>query len=160
MRKFLVSASVTIITCAALTACNSSQPPAAVGANAPPYQPVTDLKQLMAWVFEPNAQVAWKSVGTIITADGQQDIAPQTDDDWNRVRDSAATVAEAANLLMMEGRARNQDDWMKKSRNLLDKATIVLQAAEAKDSQGVFTAGSDMYLACSECHAVYAFPQQ
>lgn len=159
MPTIRVSVSLTIATLVALAACNSAQPPA-TSANAPPYQPVTDMKQLMAWVLEPNAQVAWNAVGTIITADGQQDIAPQTDEDWNRVRDSAATVAEAANLLMMEGRARNQDDWMKKSRNLLDKATIVLQAAEAKDSQGVFTAGSDMYLACSDCHSVYAFPQK
>jgi len=32
-----------------------------------------------------------------------------------------------------------------------------LKAVEAKDAPAVFTAGSDMYLACSACHAAYIF---
>jgi hypothetical protein len=148
------------IALAALGACNSAQPPAPAAAAAPAYQMVTDLNQLMEWVIEPNAQVVWKSVGTIITADGTEEIAPKTDEEWQSIRNSAATVAEAGNLLMMEGRARNQDDWMKKSRALIDTANIVLQAIDAKDAPAVFTAGSDLYLTCSDCHTTYAFAQQ
>ena len=141
-----------------LGACNSAQPPAPV-ATAPPYLPVTDLEHLMEWVIEPNAQVVWRSVGTIITADGQEDIAPKTDLDWETVRNSAATVAEMGNLLMIEGRARNQDDWMKKSRAMIDSASVLLQAIDAKDAPAVFTAGGDLYQSCSDCHATYALAQ-
>jgi hypothetical protein len=143
-----------------LVACNSAQPPAPAATTAPPYLMVTDLKQLMGWVIEPNAQLAWKSVGTIITEKGTEEIAPRTDAEWEAVRNSAATVAEAGNLLMMEGRARNQDDWMKKARAMIDGANVLLQAIDAKDAPAVFTAGSDLYIACSECHATYAFPGQ
>ena len=142
-----------------LAACNSAEPPPPAATTAPPYLVVTDLKQLMAWVIEPNAQIVWKSVGTIITEAGTEEIAPKTDADWEAIRNSAATVAEAGNLLMMEGRARNQDDWMKKARALIDNANIVLQAIDAKDAPAVFTAGSDLYISCSECHQTYAFPQ-
>jgi len=142
-----------------LAACNSAQPPAPAPAPAPPYLMVTDLKQLMSWIIDPNAQIVWKSVGTIVSEKGTEEIAPKTDADWETIRNSAATVAEAGNLLMMEGRARNQDDWMKKSRALIDSANLMLQAIDAKDAPGVFTAGSDLYLACSGCHSTYAFTQ-
>jgi len=142
-----------------LVACNSAQPPTPAATAAPPYLMVTDLKQLMSWIVDPNAQIVWKSVGTIVSEKGTEEIAPKTDADWEAIRNSAATVAEAGNLLMMEGRARNQDDWMKKARALIDNANILLQAIDAKDAPAVFSAGSDLYLACSDCHATYAFPQ-
>jgi hypothetical protein len=152
--------SLVAVALSTLAACNSAQPPAPAATAAPPYLMVTDLKQLMTWIIDPNAQIVWKSVGTIVSEKGTEEIAPKTDADWEAIRNSAATLAEAGNLLMMEGRARNQDDWMKKARALIDNANIMLQAIDAKDAPAVFTAGSDLYLACSDCHATYAFPQQ
>jgi hypothetical protein len=134
--------------------CSASTPPPPAAA---PYQTVLDMKQLMNWVFDPQADIVWASVATIVTAEGTQEIAPKTDEEWAAVRNSAALVAEAGNLLMLEGRAVNQDDWMKKARAMIDAANVVLKAAEAKDAPAVFTAGSDMYLSCSACHAAYIF---
>jgi hypothetical protein len=140
----------------ALFGCGSPQPPAA---PAPPatatFNNVTDLKQLMNWVIDPAADVVWASVGTIVSAEGKQEIAPRTDDEWTAVRNSAATVAESANLLMLPGRARNQDDWMAKARNLSEAATEALRATEVKDTEALFTAGGNIYQACSDCHAKY-----
>jgi hypothetical protein len=116
-----------------------------------------DMKQLMAWIIDPSADVVWGAVGTVITESGREDFAPKTDEEWAAIRNAAATVAEAGNLLMMPGRAVNQDDWIKKSRALIDTATVVVRAAEVKDAETLFTAGSDMYLACSACHAGYVF---
>ena len=111
----------------------------------------------MNWILDPNADVVWGAVGTISTAEGEQKIAPTTDEQWTVVRNSAATVIECGNLLMMNGRARNQDDWMKKVQEMMRTANQVLQAIDAKDADAMFTAGSDLYLACSACHAQYIF---
>ena len=151
----------TILGCIALSAlalcgCNSAQPPAAVAPSvAPPFNTVTDLKQLMSWVIDPATDVVWASVGTIVTTEGRQEIAPRTDDEWTAVRNNAAIVAESGNLLMLPGHARNQDDWMVKARGLIDSASEAIKAAEVKDSEALFTAGGDIYQACTNCHAKY-----
>jgi len=160
LRTVLRGLAVSSLALMSVAACNSAQPPAPAATAAPPYLLVTDLKQLMAWVVESNAQTVWKSVGTIVSEKGTEEVAPQTDADWETIRNSAATVAEAGNLLMLEGRARNQDDWMKKSRAMIDAASALLQAIDAKDAPAVFTAGSDLYLTCMNCHTTYAFPEQ
>lgn len=141
----------------AVAGCSRPADPVADAPPAAPYVAATDMKQLMSWVMDPSADVVWASVGTIITEGGQEQFAPRTDEEWTAIRNAAAVVAESGNLLMMPGRAVNQEDWMAKSRALIDTATIVIRAAEAKDAEALFTAGSDMYLACSACHAGYVF---
>lgn len=148
----------TVLIALAIAGCGKAPAPAA----APPpaqthFVATTDMKQLMAWIIDPSADVVWGAVGTVITEQGREEFAPQTDEEWAAIRNAAATVAEAGNLLMMPGRAVNQDDWIEKSRALIDTATVVIRAAEVKDADTLFTAGSDMYLACSACHAGYVF---
>lgn len=140
-----------------MAGCSKPADPGAAAPQATPFVAATDMKQLMAWVMDPNADIVWAAVGTIVTENGQEQFAPRTDEEWSAVRNAAAVVAESGNLLMMPGRAVNQDDWMQKSRALIDTATAVIRAAEAKDAETLFTAGSDMYLACSGCHAGYVF---
>ncbi len=140
-----------------LAGCSKPADPVAAAAQPAPFVAVTDTKQLMAWVMDPSADVVWGSVGTVITEGGREEFAPRTDEEWTAIRNAAAVVAESGNLLMMPGRAVNQDDWMAKSRALIETATVVIRAAEVKDAETLFTAGSDMYLACSACHAGYVF---
>lgn len=140
-----------------LAGCGAQAP--APSAVQPPFQLDIPTKDLMNWILDPNADVVWASVGTIVTAEGEQKFAPTTDEQWTVVRNSAATVIEAGNLLMLSGRARNQDDWMKKVQDMMRTATQVLRAIEAKDADTVFTAASDMYTACSDCHAAYIFSE-
>src|SRR5688572_22232492 len=53
---------------------SSSQPPAsAAAATAPPFHNVANVKQVMNWIIEPNADVLWDSVGTIITEQGREE---------------------------------------------------------------------------------------
>src|SRR2546421_5176021 len=99
------------------------------------------LKQLMEWVIDPAADAVWDPVKTIITEQGTKEIAPQTQEEWDAVRNGAATLVESANLLMMEGRARDQGEWLAAARRLAATAEQALKAAEAKDAQGVFAAG-------------------
>ena len=41
------------------------------------------------------------------------------------------------------------------TRKMIDEANKCVQAIEAKDLETLFTAGGDLYIACSECHAKY-----
>jgi hypothetical protein len=134
-----------------LAGCGQQPPPP------PPFKTDIPVKDLMNWILDPNADVVWGAVGTVVTAEGEQKFAPTTDEQWTVVRNAAATVIESGNLLMLNGRARNSDDWMKKVQDLMRTANVVLQAIEAKDAETMFTAASDMYTACSECHAQYIF---
>ena len=121
----------------------------------PPFRPVGTVEDVMHDVVYPHAEVVWDSVGTIITVEGTNEIRPSNEDEWMRVMQSAFTLAEAGNLLMMEGRARDTADWMSHAGGLIDAATQVMEAAENRDDQGVFDTGGELYAACTACHEQY-----
>ena len=141
-----------------LSACGSSQAPPAPAAetSGTPFHPVASVKDLMNWVIDPNSDVLWGSVGTIITAEGREELQPITDEQWATLRNAAAVVAESGNLLMMKGRAIEEDEWMKAARAMLDAASLAVQATEAKDKDALFDAGGTLYEACTACHSRYA----
>ena len=122
----------------------------------PALQPTLSLKQLMEWVIDPAADAVWESVKTIITEKGTQEIAPQTDEQWEAVRHGAATLHESAHLLTLEGRARDRDEWTRAARGLMEAADAALKAVEEKNPQAVFDAGGRIYNACAACHRRYA----
>jgi len=71
-------------------------------------RPMLSLKQLMEWVIDPAADAVWESVKTIATEQGTREIAPQTQEQWDAVRNGAAMLVESSNLLTMHTRARDQ----------------------------------------------------
>ncbi|HUE87528.1 MAG TPA: hypothetical protein VMO26_15745 [Vicinamibacterales bacterium] len=145
MRAFLVCLSLGIVS----AACNSAPAP-------PPYQPVADVKTLMATVMEPAAEVYWDAVGIIVDEHGEQHIEPRTIEEWDAVRNAAYVVAESGNLLMMPTRAKDGGEWMDASRLMIDAARKAIRAAEARDKDGVFDVGAEMYDSCTNCHAKYS----
>lgn len=132
-------------------ACGES---GAVG-DSPPFKPVASVEDLMHDVVYPNAEVVWDSVGTIITEEGTNEIRPRSHEEWEAVFQSALTVAETGNLLMMEGRAKDAGTWMEAAVGLIDATQLALQAAEANDPAALFDAGGEIYVACTFCHEHY-----
>ena len=120
-----------------------------------PYQPVASVRQLMLDVINPAADVVWESVQTIVTADGIEEIYPKTEEDWNSVRASALIMAEAGNLLMMEPRARDNEEWMEMAQAMVDAGSAAVSAAEAEDRDRIFALGEDIYYSCDNCHMKY-----
>lgn len=120
-----------------------------------PFKPIADNKLLMQSVIDPNADVIWESVKTIITARGTEEIRPRTEEEWTAVRNSAITLAESGNLLMMVPRAKDGDEWMKRAQELIDTSQAAIRAAEAKNADRLFTVGGDIYESCSRCHQKY-----
>ena len=135
-----------------LAGCNQP-PPSAPAPAAPPYNTTLSLKQVMEWVIDPAADVVWESVAIIITEKGENAKAPKTDEEWEKVRNAAATMVEGGNLLMMQGRARDDKKWMASAKRMSDAAGIALKAAEKKDVPTLFDSGALIYNACSACHA-------
>ena len=103
----------------------------------------------------PAAEVIFDSVGTIISASGTEEIAPRNDEEWANVRRNALTLAEAGNLLMMEKRAKDKGEWMKRAETLVDAGTVAMKAAELKNAEALFAAGGQVYEACLLCHERY-----
>jgi hypothetical protein len=55
----------------------------------------------------------------------------------------------------MEGRTRNDPQWTKWAQDLNNAGVAGIKAAQARDGEATFAAGSDMYEACFACHAKY-----
>ncbi len=146
MRQSRIASSVVVLGGIACAAC---------GAEPIPFTPVSDVKLLMQRVVDPAADAVWDSVGTIITIDGIEEIAPQTDEEWTAVRYGAAVLMESGNLLMLGDRARDNEAWMRLSADLAEAGAAALAAAEARDPEAVFAVGEQVYFACDRCHNLY-----
>jgi hypothetical protein len=129
---------------------------AACGGSAPPpFRPVADTKELMNATVDPAADVIWDGAGSIITANGTEELGPKNDEEWAALRNAAVTLAESGNLLMMVPRARDGDEWMRLCEAMIETAQAAIRAAEAKSRDQVFSAGGDIYAVCTNCHSKY-----
>ena len=121
-----------------------------------PFTAVADLPDLMITVVEPAAEVYWDAVGWIIDASGTTEIRPRTPEEWEMVRNAAYQVAESGNLMMMGDRAVPEAAWTGFSQAMIAVGRRAIEAAEARDPQGVFDVGAEIYAVCTGCHATYA----
>ena len=81
--------------------------------------------------------------------------APKSDKEWKLVQDSALTLAEAGNLLMIPGRAKDRADWMKYAKSLSDAGSEAFKAANKKDAKSLEDIGNKIDDVCETCHAKY-----
>jgi hypothetical protein len=143
--------------CAILAVGCSREPaaPATPTTAAPPFHTTLTTQQLMGWVIDPTADVIWNSVGTTVSEKGVEEHQPRTDEEWATMRNAAAVLIESGNLLMLDGRAVDKEQWMTAARGMSDAAARVLETAEAKDVEAYFDAGGALYEACVACHSKY-----
>jgi hypothetical protein len=133
----------------ALTGC-SKEPP--------PYDTSSSVRDIMAGIVDPQAEVFWRSSGSNETADGSQTLTPTTAEGWAAAEHSMTAVAEAGNLLMLPGRARDDGDWIKFARAMTDQALAGRAATRTKDADKMFEVGAALYDACQACHQKYLLP--
>jgi hypothetical protein len=158
----------------------AEQPPAAA---APPYHPVASIREVMNSVIDPNIDVVWNAVKTVIDHGKPIEHAPANDEEWAAVRHSALTVAEGANLLMMPNRAvappgagslapgielapdqvralidKSPSGWNQFARSLQDSLQPALAAIDKKDAQALFEAGDKIDEVCESCHQIFWYP--
>ncbi len=119
-----------------------------------PYAPVANMHDMMEHVLNPAAEVIWDSAGYIITIEGEENLAPTTDELWHEVINAAMVVTESGNLLMLPGRSAG-DDWNEYSVGLIAAGKLAIEAAEAQDAEALFDAGGRIYVVCRACHNQY-----
>jgi hypothetical protein len=149
---------------AAALACSApalAQTPAAKPAPATAPKPVPkatllSVKDVMRHIVNPAAETYWTHSGEVDDEKGANDRIPTSQAEWNINIDTAAQIAEAGNLLMMDGRARDPNGpWMKYAMALNAAGAAGMAAATAHDHDKTNAAGNDMYDACFQCHGRY-----
>jgi len=118
---------------------------AAVGAQPITPQPASTMSELMVKIIYP----ASDAIFYITTRE------PKTEAEWGDLQGKALAVAESANLLMMPGRARDQDRWMQDAKLMLDAGRAAFRAAEAKDVAALEALNDQLYTSCTSCHSHY-----
>jgi len=153
MHSKLVLASLLL----ALVGCSPSEQASSQTeqAGSSPFKLSGDVKHIMQWVLDPAVDGVWDSAGSIITAAGTRELAPTTDEGWLAVEHSAAVVAASGNLLLMPGRAVDDEGWRNISQGLVEAGLLAQAAAKNQDSDALFDAGGQIYRVCKACHSVY-----
>ena len=175
-RHGLMSALVLLAALVAGTAGCASEPASGM-------EPTATVEELMRSMIDPAADAVWDALVIEATADGIVETRPETEGDWLRLRRHALTLAEASNLLLIEGRriaapeSRSElpgidlhpdaiqelvdedwDGWVEVAQGLRATSGVVLEAVEARDVDALLEAGTELDLACEDCHAVFWYP--
>ena len=171
----LIARTVTLVLVMLSLGCESQQPT--------PYKPTATVEDLMRSVIDPAADAIWDAVVTEATASGIIETRPESQDDWLNLRQHALTLAEATNLLVIQGRRiaspesrselpgidlhpdaiqtlveENWNGWVRLASELHDTSLVVLNAVDAQSIDALLAAGTDLDLACENCHAQYWYP--
>ena len=170
------------------SSCSSSKP-----APAPPpsselwgdLKPVVSVKELMRDMLDPVSDNIFNAVGTVVTKDGVVDIEPKTEEDWQKIRIGAVSIAEGAYLLKIPrpfappGDENNSTGpepaelspaqilakleadpvlWNAKVEALRNVGLQVMDIVKRKDTKELWDAAENLDNACESCHLIYWYP--
>ena len=79
----------------------------------------------------------------------------KTAKDWVDIRQAALMLAESANLLMADNRAKDKDQWMRDAKLLWEVGNKAYKAAKVKDEDALEGLNAELYEACQSCHVHY-----
>jgi hypothetical protein len=147
--------------------------------------PVVSVKELMRDMLDPIADNIFNAVGTVVTDKGSVDTFPKTDEDWDKIRIGAVTLAEGAYLLkvprpfappgdlnnstgpnpvelspdqIMEKVKKDPVEWNARIEALRNVALEVMDIVKKRDATQLWDAGEDLDIACESCHRSYWYP--
>lgn len=152
--------------------------------NANVQQPNT-IREIMIAIVDPQADVVWGAVGTVEDQTGVREIAPQTPEQWESIRQGALQLAEGAEMLKrsdlkaappgsvsivpgVELEPEQIDALIKESpegfinfaTELKAVAIEAAQAAEARNAHLLLEIGDRIQTACENCHGTYWYPDR
>src|SRR5579862_6441155 len=114
------------------------------------FPPAASIKQLMLDLIHPSSNEILLAIYR-----GGPPGAAKDEKEWAAVRRAALTLAESGNLLMLRGRARDQADWLKDAKLLVDAGNAAYKAAQSKDANALAAVGGAMDNSCTTCHKQY-----
>ncbi len=168
--------------------CSSPKPtapPAAAPAGRTEMKPVVSVKEFMRFTIDPIADNIFDAVTYDASKKGIVETVPKTDEDWEKVKIGAVTLAEAIYLLKLPrpwtpaGDVNNSTGpnppelsptqiqakldadpvlWDAKIQALRNVALEVMEIADKRDTRALFEAGEDLDKACEACHLEYWYP--
>ena len=176
-------------------ACSSSAPaPAAAppAASAQPalwgdMKPIVSVKELMKDMIDPASDYVFDAVSVQVTKNGTVEHLPKTDDDWERLRIGAVTMAEGVYLLKVPrpfapaGDNNNSDgpdpeelspaqieakvkadpvQWNARIEALRNVGLQVMDIVKNKDVNQLWDASDNLDTACENCHVNYWYPNE
>jgi len=128
-------------------------------AQTPEIPTALSVKEVMHYVINPAAETFWKAGGEVDTADGAEKRTPISEEQWAATEHAAAVLHESGGVLLAAGRNRDEPEWRKFSQDLAAAGVLALRAAQARDDEKIFEAGSAVYDSCFGCHRKY-IPRQ
>ncbi len=184
----LVLLSATIAACSSLkptpTPAQTIDPPQAA-ARWGDLKPVVSVKELMKYMIDPVADNIFNAVGSTVTKQGIVDVEPKTDEDWDKIRIGAVSLAEGASLLKIRrpftppGDGNNSTgpdavelspaqitakverdpvEWNARIEALRNAALEALDVVKRKDVNELWDVGENLDKACEACHRSYWYP--
>ena len=183
-----------VLLSAAIAACSSSKPaptPAQTAGTPQPaalwgdVKPVVSVKELMKYMIDPVADNIFNAVGSTVTKHGTVDVAPKTEEDWDKIRIGAVSLAEGADLLKIRRRftppgdennstgpdavelspaqitakvERDPVEWNARIQALRNVALEALDVVKRKDINELWDVGENLDKACEACHRSYWYP--
>ena len=147
--------------------------------------PVVSVKELMANMIDPIADNIFDAVWWDTTGKGVVEHRPSTDEDWDKVKTGAVTLAEGIFLLKVprpfapvgdvnnslgpnppelspaQIKAKIDKDpvlWIAKIQALRNTSLEILEVVKRKDVDALWQAGGDLDQACEACHLEYWYP--
>ena len=169
-------------------ACSSPKPaapPAAAQPTAPVMKPVVSVKELMQYDIDPVSDNIFDAVTYDASKKGIVDTFPKTDEDWDKVKTGAVSLAENIYLLKVRRPWAPKGDvnhstgpnppelspdqieakylkdpvlWDAKIEALRNAALEVMEIADKRDTKALFEASADIDMACENCHLEYWYP--
>jgi hypothetical protein len=148
-------------------------------------RPVVSVKELMRDLIDPLADNIFNAVSTVSTMQGTVETAPKTEEDWNKIRIGAVTMAEGAYLLKVrrpfapagdlndsvgpdavelspdQATAKVDKDpveWNARIEALRNVGLQVLDIVKRKDVAELWDAAENLDIACESCHRSYWYP--
>jgi hypothetical protein len=178
---------VLVLLSATIAACSSPKPaPAPVpAATWGDLKPVVSVKELMKFMIDPVADNIFNAVGSTLTAKGMVDVEPKTEEDWDKIRVGAISLAEGASLLKIrrpftppgdENNSTGPDavelspaqitakverdpvEWNARVEALRNVALETLDVIKRKDIAELWDVGENLDKACEACHRSYWYP--
>jgi cytochrome c556 len=148
-------------------------------------KPVVSVKELMRDLIDPIADNIFNAVSTVVTEQGTVETAPTTQEDWDKIRVGAVTMAEAAYLLKVRRPFapagdlndsvgpdavelspdqitakvdKDSVEWNARIEALRNVGLQVLDIVKRKDVAELWDAAENLDIACEGCHRSYWYP--
>jgi cytochrome c556 len=148
-------------------------------------KPAVSVKELMKYMIDPVADNIFNAVGSTVTKHGTVDIEPRTEEDWDKIRIGAVSLAEGAYLLKIrrpfaaagdENNSTGPDavelspaqiaakverdpvEWNARIEALRNVALEALEVVKRKDVNELWDVGENLDKACEACHRSYWYP--